>query len=317
MAIPAYVGTELQIGVNTFGDWVNKTNQIVGDMGSNVISIGDNNTGNTSINGFFTANTITVPTAIRGGTRGASGTLNITSNTAISGRTTFNDNITLNGNFNFTITTGQIVGGTLTISSSTSFNNSVGFNNPVTVSDTIAINGAELNVSGGTTSTFTGPVVFAANVTFQDVQDFTFEDINAVTITTSGNVTVGGNLAVAGTTDLDDVLTSNADITTTGTVTAIDFNSTSDVSLKQNVEPLYTDESMEKLMRLNPVEFEWKENEETAYGLIAQEVENIFPALVKQNKNGIKTIAYQQLISHLIKAVQYQQEEITLLKQNV
>jgi hypothetical protein len=85
-----------------------------------------------------------------------------------------------------------------------------------------------------------------------------------------------------------------------GTVTAVDFNSTSDLNLKENIQPLSN--SIDILKKLNPVSFNWIQNDGKSYGLIAQEIENILPELVSES-NGVKSVRYIPLIAMLIDAV--------------
>jgi hypothetical protein len=89
-------------------------------------------------------------------------------------------------------------------------------------------------------------------------------------------------------------------LSVSGNVTAIDFNSTSDQTLKINIEKL--NNSIEILKKINPVSFNWKDNGEKSYGVIAQELEKILPELVRDN-NGTKTVSYIPLIALLIDAV--------------
>ena len=86
----------------------------------------------------------------------------------------------------------------------------------------------------------------------------------------------------------------------TGQITAIDFNTTSDQNLKTNIKPVQS--SLSKLLQLNGVTFDWKDTNKPAIGVIAQEVEKIFPELVSQNLNH-KTVKYNGLIGVLIEAV--------------
>ena len=84
-------------------------------------------------------------------------------------------------------------------------------------------------------------------------------------------------------------------------ISAVDFNSTSDRSLKTNVTSLNT---RDKFMELNPVEFTWKDSGRKSYGLIAQEIEEIFPELVVERVDGFKGVNYTPIIAMLISQVQ-------------
>lgn len=99
-------------------------------------------------------------------------------------------------------------------------------------------------------------------------------------------------------------------LTVTGTVTATDFNSTSDASLKENVQDL----QHTAIDSVRPVAFNWKETGEKSYGVIAQELEAVFPELVKTDEAGIKSVSYIPLISMLVAKVQYLESEIEKLK---
>lgn len=97
---------------------------------------------------------------------------------------------------------------------------------------------------------------------------------------------------------------------TAGTITATDFDSTSDINLKDNIKTL--ENPIEKIMQLNGVSFDWKETQEPSIGVIAQEVEEVFPELVKTGEN--KTVNYNGLIGVLIEVVKEQQKQIDALK---
>ena len=63
--------------------------------------------------------------------------------------------------------------------------------------------------------------------------------------------------------------------------------------------------TLDKLMQLRPSEFDWKSNKSHDVGLIAQEVEQIFPELVFTNPtDGYKGVNYSRFITLLISAVQ-------------
>ena len=64
-----------------------------------------------------------------------------------------------------------------------------------------------------------------------------------------------------------------------GNLSATDFNSTSDINLKENIRPI--EDPIEKIIQLNGVSFDWKDTHNSSIGVIAQEVEKVFPELVK------------------------------------
>ena len=101
-----------------------------------------------------------------------------------------------------------------------------------------------------------------------------------------------------------------AAITATGDIAAANFNSTSDISLKGNIQTIV--DPLDKIIKLNGVTFNWKENQKPSIGVIAQELEKVLPELVTQG--DIKSVNYNGLIGVLIEAVKEQQKQIEELK---
>ena len=101
-----------------------------------------------------------------------------------------------------------------------------------------------------------------------------------------------------------------AAITATGDIAAANFNSTSDISLKDNIQTIV--DPLDKIIKLNGVTFNWKENQKPSIGVIAQELQEVLPELVTQG--DIKSVNYNGLIGVLIEAVKEQQKQIEELK---
>jgi DNA repair exonuclease SbcCD ATPase subunit len=116
-----------------------------------------------------------------------------------------------------------------------------------------------------------------------------------------------------GTTDPTSALTVSGDVLVVGIVTATDFNSASDVKLKKNITVI--DNPLDKIIRLEGVNFQWKETGKKSLGVIAQEVEKVLPELVSGEES--KTVNYNGIIGLLIECVKKQQEEIDELKRLV
>lgn len=93
----------------------------------------------------------------------------------------------------------------------------------------------------------------------------------------------------------------------TGIVTATDFNSASDINWKQNIETI--DDPLAKVLQIRGVTFDWKHVQESSAGVIAQEVEKVFPQIVKNN-NDAKVVNYNGLIGLLVEAIKQQQIQI-------
>jgi hypothetical protein len=98
-----------------------------------------------------------------------------------------------------------------------------------------------------------------------------------------------------------------------GVLTAIDFNTTSDRNLKLNIKPIQS--PLSKLLKLNGVTFNWKDTNQPSIGVIAQEVEKIFPELVSDDTEH-KTVKYNGLIGVLIEAVKELSAKVEKLEKN-
>ncbi len=98
---------------------------------------------------------------------------------------------------------------------------------------------------------------------------------------------------------------------------------TSDARLKKNISPLTS--SLEKLLALNPVSFQWKSGEDTRsnLGFLAQELETVIPEAVYKPTDQSETskdmygVNYSTIIPVLVKAIQEQQQQIEDLKSRV
>jgi len=87
-----------------------------------------------------------------------------------------------------------------------------------------------------------------------------------------------------------------------GVITCTDLNSTSDLSLKDNIEIIQ--DSSQILNEIKGVRFTWKELNKKSAGVIAQDVERAIPELVSYRADsGTKTVNYNGLIGVLIEAV--------------
>jgi hypothetical protein len=101
----------------------------------------------------------------------------------------------------------------------------------------------------------------------------------------------------------------------TGTLSATIFTSLSDISQKTNIKPIVSPVS--KLLKLNGVTFDWKETKESSIGVIAQEVEKVFPELIEKTGDDYKTVNYNGLIGVLIEVFKEQQKQINTLRKEI
>jgi hypothetical protein len=93
----------------------------------------------------------------------------------------------------------------------------------------------------------------------------------------------------------------------------------SDERLKKDIKPL--EGSLYKVMRLNGVSFEWKDEGSRGkgrkIGFIAEAVEAVIPELVHRDRQGEKSISYDRFVPSLIGAIQEQQAMINKHKENI
>lgn len=122
------------------------------------------------------------------------------------------------------------------------------------------------------------------------------------TLTLAGDATGSATFTNLGSATLTvDVSSITGNLGVSGTVTAADFNTTSDISLKQNINVI--DSALSKISQLNGYTFNWKNNDKEAVGIMAQEVEKVLPQIVATGEDGYKKVSYDSLIPLLIEAV--------------
>ena len=96
------------------------------------------------------------------------------------------------------------------------------------------------------------------------------------------------------------------------------FGSFSDRRLKENITDLPS--QLDKLKAMRPVEFDYIESEGGGHqlGFIAQEIEEIYPDMVGEREDGMKTLSgLGKWEARLVKAIQEQQEQIEALQSEI
>jgi hypothetical protein len=180
-------------------------------------------------------------------------------------RLTVNGNIALNGGFDYVFSNGGGSGGSL--------NAGIGFDGINTrvlfytgSTERMRITSAG-NVLVGTTSTTPNP---------------------GVVMQTDGNISCGNSAGGSGFEFLS--LRRSAvqigGITQNGT-TAVQFNTTSDYRLKENIVPMTG--ALEKVAQLKPVTYKWKSDGSDGQGFIAHELQAVVPDCVSGEKNAVET----------------------------
>ena len=95
----------------------------------------------------------------------------------------------------------------------------------------------------------------------------------------------------------------------------------SDARLKKNIRPLNSKESLEKMLSLHGVTYEWADNktgimrpEGMQYGFTAQNIQVVFPSLVKEDQLGYLQTAYGTFDAMTVEAMRALNDKITNLK---
>jgi hypothetical protein len=238
-----------------------------------------------------------------------SGQINVASTTgdiALGTRTSGNYVASLVAGTNITLSNNSGEGATPTIGLT---------NNAITVGSTaISLGGSATTIAGLTSVTSTG---FTGALTG-----------NASTATTAGTVTTAAQTAITSVGTLTSLTVSGATatgaLTVTGAVTAtgdITAYFTSDKRHKNNIQTIPN--ALEKVSKLNGVTWEWNDdvNEVTKStpktGLIAQEVQEVLPEVVKTRDDGFLALDYSKMMGLLVEAIKEQQIQIEELKAQI
>lgn len=99
----------------------------------------------------------------------------------------------------------------------------------------------------------------------------------------------------------------------TGRLSVTIVNSLSDEKLKKDISTI--DGALDKVKQLRGVDYTWKESEEKSKGVIAQELQEVFPELVSESDSGL-SVNYNGIIGVLIEAIKEQQKQIDKLSGN-
>jgi len=224
----------------------------------------------------------------------------------------------------------NIVGTGATTATYTTANNTLVVNSSDTNTTYSAGSGIDLSgttfsvaAGGGLTQTATG-LEHTDTSTQASVNNSGTTVIQDVTLDTYGHVTALGSttLTIPADTDINaaqDTATTalypvmvgasgsaqTAKVTTTklsfnastGELTATSYDTSSDINLKKNIQKL--ENASEKLKQISGYSFDFIDNGKSSIGVIAQEIEKVFPELV-HGEEGSKAVAYGNLVALLI-----------------
>ena len=85
----------------------------------------------------------------------------------------------------------------------------------------------------------------------------------------------------------------------------------SDENLKTNINPLTN--STDTLLQIQGVTFEWKEGGRKDIGVLAQNVQEVYPQLVREDNNQLR-VDYEKLVAPLIESVREMDARIKQLE---
>ena len=203
-----------------------------------------------------------------------------------------------------------------------------------TVTNSIA---AKMPLAGGT---FTGDVTFNDNVkakfgTGNDLQIYHDESHSRIVDSGTGHLIIQTSeldlMNAAGNEDMlkatqdgsveiyhngnKKLETTSSGVTVSGDANVTgNVNSSSDVSLKENIVPI--DDALNKVLAMTGVEYDRIDMDGVhQIGVIAQEIEKVIPELVTENETtGLKSVSYGNITAVLIEAIKQQQEQINILR---
>ena len=221
-----------------------------------------------------------------------------------------------------TSSAGVSVTGTLSVSGTSAFTGAITSDNGVVV-DNITIDGDEIDKSSGDlTLDVANNIVLDADggdVRFSDggtlIGSFALNDdsnLNLHSHVSDKDVRIkgvdGGSTITALTLDMSaaGAATFNSSVTAGGDVTAF-----SDMRIKHDIETI--EGALAKVSDMRGVYFK-RNNGEAGTGVIAQEIENILPEVVKDGE--YKSVAYGNMVGILIEAIKELKAEVEKLKES-
>ena len=138
--------------------------------------------------------------------------------------------------------------------------------------------------------------------------------MDTFTLGTAGFVNKSGDTMTGSLTISTIVGNNSGTLNVTGDIVASgDVTAYSDITLKSNIQTI--DNALDKVTALRGVTFD--KDGRKGSGVIAQEVEEVLPEVVHTNDDGLKSVAYGNMVGTLIEAMKEQQEQINQLKAEI
>ena len=169
---------------------------------------------------------------------------------------------------------------------------------------------ATLRINAATTDNISeGTNLYYTDARVQNVIDTN----TAGFVTTDTTYTAGEGLNLSGTEfEMSGSYTGDfnvdGEIIATGDVTAY-----SDRALKRNIQTI--ENALDKVIAMRGVTYQ--KDEKDGLGVIAQEVEEVLPEVVRKDGYGMRSVAYGNIVGVLIEAIKEQQKQIEELKSKI
>ena len=161
-----------------------------------------------------------------------------------------------------------------------------------------------------------GSAAFAGDLITNGQFRIKTEDVEKARINTDGVMCLGnkGNSDLLTGTNMRIIINGlDGSATFDGDVQAVNFNSTSDATLKHNINPI--DNALELINEIAGVRYNWNKDDRASAGVLAQDVETVLPELVANGEH--KSVNYNGLVGVLVEAVKELSAEVKSLKAKV
>jgi hypothetical protein len=141
------------------------------------------------------------------------------------------------------------------------------------------------------------------------VMSFDFQDDGGVSlfaVPSTGPATVANGLDIGA-----------ADSVSLGTWTAVDFICTSDARLKYDIRPLCSANALATVLDIEAVAWLWRADNKPGAGVLAQNVQRVFPIGVHEDKDGKLGVRLEPLVGLLFAAVRELHERLQAIEPGV
>lgn len=140
---------------------------------------------------------------------------------------------------------------------------------------------------------------------------------------TTASIQINGSDKV--TLDTSGILTVTGEVRATSNITAY---YSSDSRLKENIQPI--ENALDKVVAIGGQEFDWTTEylatrggedgyfiQKHDFGVIAQEVQKVFPVAVRQRSDGYLAVDYEKLCALAFQAIKELNEKVNTLEQKI